>query len=36
VLLNDKDPVKAGRVMQAMLKMGKIEIDGLMKAYNQI
>ncbi len=34
-LLYDKDPVKANRVMQAMLKMNKIDIAGLKKAYNQ-
>jgi predicted 3-demethylubiquinone-9 3-methyltransferase (glyoxalase superfamily) len=33
VLLNDKDPEKSGRVMAAMLQMKKIEIAGLMKAY---
>ena len=32
-LLNDKDRVKANRVMQAMLQMKKIEINGLKKAY---
>lgn len=34
-LLSDPDPVKAGRVMQAMLKMKKIDIAGLMRAYEQ-
>lgn len=34
-LLGDKDPEKAGRVMQAMLKMGKLEIAGLEQAYHQ-
>jgi predicted 3-demethylubiquinone-9 3-methyltransferase (glyoxalase superfamily) len=34
-LLSDPDPEKAGRVMQAMLQMSKIEIDGLRKAYEQ-
>jgi predicted 3-demethylubiquinone-9 3-methyltransferase (glyoxalase superfamily) len=34
-LLYDKDPVKANRVMQAMLKMDKIIIKDLQKAYNQ-
>lgn len=33
--MSDPDPVKSGRVMQAMLKMTKIDIDGLKKAYNQ-
>jgi predicted 3-demethylubiquinone-9 3-methyltransferase (glyoxalase superfamily) len=32
-LLSDKDAEKASRVMQAMLKMSKIEIDELQKAY---
>lgn len=34
-LLGDKDPVKAGKVMNAMLGMKKIEVDGLLKAYNE-
>jgi predicted 3-demethylubiquinone-9 3-methyltransferase (glyoxalase superfamily) len=33
-MLNDKDPQKAYRVTQAMLKMIKIEIKGLQKAYD--
>jgi predicted 3-demethylubiquinone-9 3-methyltransferase (glyoxalase superfamily) len=33
-LLNDLDPEKAGRVMQAMLKMQKIDIATLKQAYN--
>jgi predicted 3-demethylubiquinone-9 3-methyltransferase (glyoxalase superfamily) len=32
-LLNDEDPEKARRVMEAMLQMRKIEIDGLRRAY---
>lgn len=32
-LLSDPDQEKAGRVMQAMLGMGKIEIAGLQAAY---
>lgn len=32
-LLNDEDPEKAKRVMQAMLQMSKIEIEGLRQAY---
>lgn len=32
-MLGDKDPEKAGRVMQAMLKMRKIIIADLQKAY---
>ena len=34
-LLGDPDPVKAQRVMQAMLKMRKIDIAGLQQAYEQ-
>jgi predicted 3-demethylubiquinone-9 3-methyltransferase (glyoxalase superfamily) len=34
-LLNDPDPVKANRVMQAMLKMKKIDIQTLKQAYDQ-
>ena len=33
-LLNDPDPAKAGRVMQAMLKMNKIDIQALQQAYD--
>jgi predicted 3-demethylubiquinone-9 3-methyltransferase (glyoxalase superfamily) len=33
--LNDPDPVKSQRVMQAMLQMGKIDIAGLRRAYEQ-
>lgn len=32
-LLSDPDPAKAGRVMQAMLQMNKIDIAGLERAY---
>jgi predicted 3-demethylubiquinone-9 3-methyltransferase (glyoxalase superfamily) len=32
-LLNDEDAEKAQRVMQAMLQMSKIEIEGLRRAY---
>jgi predicted 3-demethylubiquinone-9 3-methyltransferase (glyoxalase superfamily) len=32
-MLGDKDPVKSKRVMQAMLQMTKIDIQGLKKAY---
>ena len=32
-LLNDKDAEKSQRVMNAMLQMSKIEIDGLRRAY---
>ena len=33
-MLNDPDPEKAGRVMQAMLKMNKIDIEALEQAYD--
>jgi predicted 3-demethylubiquinone-9 3-methyltransferase (glyoxalase superfamily) len=33
-MLGDPDPEKAGRVMQAMLKMNKIDIQGLKQAYD--
>jgi predicted 3-demethylubiquinone-9 3-methyltransferase (glyoxalase superfamily) len=32
-MLQDKDPQKSKRVMAAMLKMKRIDIDGLKKAY---
>lgn len=32
-LLNDKDPVKAQRAMQAMMKMGKLDIAALKRAH---
>lgn len=32
-LMSDPDPAKAGRVRQAMLKMGKIDIAGLEQAH---
>lgn len=34
-LLRDPDPVKAGRVMEAMLQMTKIDIEELKRAYAQ-
>jgi predicted 3-demethylubiquinone-9 3-methyltransferase (glyoxalase superfamily) len=34
-MLQDKDPKKSQRVMQAMLKMDKIDIAGLRRAYDQ-
>jgi predicted 3-demethylubiquinone-9 3-methyltransferase (glyoxalase superfamily) len=34
-LLGDPDPLKSGRVMKAMLQMGKIEIAVLEAAYSQ-
>jgi predicted 3-demethylubiquinone-9 3-methyltransferase (glyoxalase superfamily) len=33
-LMSDKDTIKAGRVMQAMLKMNKLSIQGLQDAYD--
>lgn len=32
-LMQDKDPVKSQRVMKAMMKMVKIDIEGLKRAY---
>lgn len=34
-LMGDRDPEKSRRVMQAMLQMEKIDIQGLQKAYHQ-
>lgn len=34
-LLGDQDRVKAGRALQAMLKMEKIDIQGLQRAFDQ-
>jgi predicted 3-demethylubiquinone-9 3-methyltransferase (glyoxalase superfamily) len=34
-MLNDPDPGKSRRVMEAMLKMKKIDIAGLKRAYEQ-
>lgn len=34
-LLSDPNPIKAGRVMQAMMQMSKIDIAALQQAYNQ-
>ena len=34
-LLGDPDPAKSGRVMQAMLKMNRIIVADLQKAYDQ-
>jgi predicted 3-demethylubiquinone-9 3-methyltransferase (glyoxalase superfamily) len=34
-LMGDPDPVKAQRVMQAMLQMTKIDVAGLQQAYDQ-
>jgi len=33
-MLGDPDPEKAGRAMQAMLKMNRIDIQGLKQAYD--
>jgi predicted 3-demethylubiquinone-9 3-methyltransferase (glyoxalase superfamily) len=33
-LLGDEDPEKSRRVMEAMLQMSKIEIEGLRRAYD--
>lgn len=33
-MLQDKDPARAGRVMQAMLKMGKIDVKLLQQSYD--
>jgi predicted 3-demethylubiquinone-9 3-methyltransferase (glyoxalase superfamily) len=33
-MLNDEDPEKAQRVMNAMLQMSKIDIEGLRRAYD--
>jgi predicted 3-demethylubiquinone-9 3-methyltransferase (glyoxalase superfamily) len=33
-MLQDKDPEKSKRVMQAMLQMKKIDLNGLQQAYN--
>ena len=34
-LLRDNNPAKASAAMQAMLKMGKLDIAGLQWAYDQ-
>ena len=33
VLMSDPDPIKTGRVMQAMLQMKKLDVAGLRRAY---
>jgi predicted 3-demethylubiquinone-9 3-methyltransferase (glyoxalase superfamily) len=33
-LIADPDPVRSGRVVQAMLKMGKLDVKLLEKAYH--
>jgi len=35
-LMGDPDPEKSRRVMEAMLRMSKIDIDSLKKAYRGI
>ncbi len=35
-LLSDPNPAKAGRVMQAMLEMSKIDIAELQRAYDEV
>ena len=35
-MLNDEDPEKARRVLEAMLQMSKIEIEGLRRAYEGV
>lgn len=34
-LMSDPDPVKVDRVVKAMLKMGKLDIEGLKRAYDR-
>ena len=34
-LMNDKDPAKAKRVVDAMMKMKKIEVAALRRAYDE-
>ena len=34
-LMQDEDPVKANSVMQAMMKMDKLDIEGLKQAYDE-
>ena len=34
-MLQDKDPLKSERVMSALLKMKKIDVEGLKRAYGQ-
>jgi len=34
-MLQDKDPKKSGKVMNAMLQMDKIDIKALQQAYEQ-
>lgn len=32
-MISDPDPAKSGRVMEAVLRMKKLDIDGLNRAY---
>jgi len=34
-LMNDSDPAKSKRVLQAMLQMNEIDIEGLKQAYDR-
>jgi predicted 3-demethylubiquinone-9 3-methyltransferase (glyoxalase superfamily) len=34
-LLGDKDPIKAQKVMNAMMQMSKLDVNGLKQAYNE-
>src|SRR5262245_8449863 len=34
-LMGDRDPARAGRVAQAMMKMGKLDVAALERAYRQ-
>jgi len=36
IYLQDKDPARSSRVMQAMLKMVKLDIGGLQRAYDGV
>jgi predicted 3-demethylubiquinone-9 3-methyltransferase (glyoxalase superfamily) len=35
-LLSDKDPQKSNRVMQALMKMTRLDIEGLQRAYDGV
>ncbi len=34
-MLQDKDPAKSRRVMESMMQMTKIDIEGLKRAYDK-
>jgi predicted 3-demethylubiquinone-9 3-methyltransferase (glyoxalase superfamily) len=34
-MMQDKDPAKTNRVMQALMKMVKLDIQGLQQAYDE-